>query len=222
MFAGLVLLLGAQSQCPLFGGAAPECESDDDCDSDETCEDGECDGSSVDNEGDDPSPAGALADAVTQLCAAAAACPNPPATQQACEDGFDGDVEALADAGPACDGAEDDYVAFLECVIADPCSGSVPEACSDEQSAVNAGVAADTACGEVLGVGAEGEGEGEGEAPATCSNFLNSGAADDCDCGCGSVDSDCNGGGCTEAGCFVETCNYCWNDNGENVQCPTP
>lgn len=38
-----------------------------------------------------------------------------------------------------------------------------------------------------------------------------------CDCGCGIPDPDCGGGGCTEEGCDVPTCDECYSDGVWNT-----
>lgn len=56
----------------------------------------------------------------------------------------------------------------------------------------------------------------------SCSRFYFAGGdADGCDCGCGAVDPDCDGGGCSEEGCFDGACEYCYV-GGFDVGCAPP
>jgi hypothetical protein len=46
------------------------------------------------------------------------------------------------------------------------------------------------------------------------------GTSDGCDCGCGIPDPDCGINGCTTPECYDASCEYCYDENGNDVTCP--
>ena len=70
-------------------------------------------------------------------------------------------------------------------------------------------------CNEETDGDADGDADGDGD--WVCDpEFLGDG---ECDCGCGAPDTDCDGFGCAWPGCFELSCLYCYDENGENVEC---
>ncbi len=45
---------------------------------------------------------------------------------------------------------------------------------------------------------------------------------DGCDCGCGAPDLDCGGASCSEPGCYVDGCQFCYGGASGGNQCPAP
>jgi hypothetical protein len=137
----------------------------------------------------------------------------------ACTETVQGQLDASANQGSAaCTEMSTTLLASLTCQAnascADLASGA---ACADEQAAVNALV--DDGAGPCL----------NGDAPVLIpiewicpSAFF---AIDDgCDCGCGAIDPDCNGGGCDDAGCRENACEFCYEStqaatDGQSVDC---